>query len=571
MHKWAPKFRARYLGYGLGIFATIFLVLGIFLAVQVKNVASSLRHLQSSAQETNPKVFAENYKDFSRRLDVLSAVAGNPVWKPIFFLVGSPSTYSHEANILRSTSVIVKSLSPIFDAADARSPGLLTNMELLQRSAPILTTVTPDIQSVLTNLATLHLGGLLSPFDSKLAEVRKTASATSIVAQRILPMLPALPTIVGSEGPRTYLVAFQNPAEARGVAGIIGSYALVRLEAGKLSVLHVGSNLELESRSQLPIKVPAEYRDLYGNDPAIWQNSNLSPHFPYAAKIWLTLWKLQHKEVLDGVITFDPLVLRQILVATGPITVEGEKITAANVAQKTMSDAYIRYSSDNAARKQHLVLIIDGVLSRLQNGKVSGKDLINGLSSSIVENRILFYSGHKSEQDQIALSSISGSLSTNNDNQYRVVVNNIAGNKMDYYLVRQMTLTALTCGEKRTTKVDVVLQNTARPDLVLPAYVNGRLDLNKPNGDGNSTAVEVMFFGPRHSSLLNSVNAPEIDSTRFIGSELGHPVLAMNVELKPEVPLHLTATFKGGSGALTNIVQPLVLPEKVTVIDKCGR
>jgi hypothetical protein len=162
-------------------------------------------------------------------------------------------------------------------------------------------------------------------------------------------------------------------------------------------------------------------------------------------------------------------------------------------------------------------------------------------------------------------------LSTNNDNQYRVVVNNIAGNKMDYYLVRQMTLTALTCGEKRTTKVDVVLQNTARPDLVLPAYVNGRLDLKKPNGDGNSTSVEVMFFGPRNSALLNSVNAPEIDSTRFIGSELGHPVLAMNVELKPEAPLHLTATFKGGSGALTNIVQPLVLPEKVTVIDKCGR
>jgi len=568
---WAKKIRFKYLGYGLGIFVTIFLVLGIFLAVQVNNLASSARHLQSSARESDPKVFAENYHIFSQRLNVLSAVAGNPVWKPIFFLVGSPSTYSHEANILRSTSAIVKSLSPLFDAADARSPGLLTNMELLQRSAPMLTTVASDIQSALTNLATLHLGGLLSPFDSKLAEVRKTASATSIVAQRILPMLPALPSIVGSEGPRTYLVAFQNPAEARGVAGIIGSYALVRLEAGKLSVLHVGSNLELESRSELPIKVSAEYRDLYGNDPAIWQNSNLSPHFPYAAKIWLTLWKLQHKEALDGVITFDPLVLRQILVATGPITVEGEEITAANVAQKTMSDAYIRYSSDNAARKQHLVLIIDGVLSRLQNGKVSGKDLINGLASSVSENRILFYSSHKSEQNQIALSSISGSLSTNNDNQYRVVVNNIAGNKMDYYLVRQMTLTALTCGEKRTTKVDVVLQNTARPDLVLPAYVNGRLDLKKPNGDGNSTSVEVMFFGPRNSALLNSVNAPEIDSTRFIGSELGHPVLAMNVELKPEAPLHLTATFKGGSGALTNIVQPLVLPEKVTVIDKCGR
>jgi hypothetical protein len=67
------------------------------------------------------------------------------------------------------------------------------------------------------------------------------------------------------------------------------------------------------------------------------------------------------------------------------------------------------------------------------------------------------------------------------------------------------------------------------------------------------------------------MNSPEINSMQLIGSELGHPVVAMNVELKPEAPVHLSAIFQGGSGPLTNAVQPLVLPEKVTVIDKCGR
>lgn len=128
---WVKKYRLKYLGYGLGIVAGIYLVLGVILAVQISNVLSSARHVQSTTRASDPKVFSESYRNFSHRLNSLSVVAANPIWQPIFFLAGTPSTYSHEAKILRSSSAIVKSLSPIFDAPDAMSPGLLTNMELI--------------------------------------------------------------------------------------------------------------------------------------------------------------------------------------------------------------------------------------------------------------------------------------------------------------------------------------------------------------------------------------------------------------------------------------------------------
>ena len=567
----AIKFRPRYIGYGFAIVGIIYLVLGVILAFQVSNTASAAKQLRQTVKESDSKVFAESYQEFSNRLSSFSSLAGNPVWAPLFLLAGTPSTFSHERAILHSSSVIAKSLIPVFSGPGEKSPGLQTNIELLQRTAPTLSTVSPEIQTLLHNVAMIHLGGLLSPFNSKLTDVRKTAAASSIVAERVLPMLPSLSTIIGSESPRTYLVAFQNPAEARGVGGIIGSYAIVRMDAGKFTIRHVGSNVELKSSSQLPIKMPVEYGNLYGNDPAIWQNSNLSPHFPYAAKIWLALWQQQHNERLDGVITFDPLVLRQILVATGPIFIQGEEINAGNVVRKTMSDAYIRYAADNNARKMYLVAIINGVLSRLENGQNSGRDLIVALSSSIAENRIVFYSDHAKEQAAVEKSAISGSLSSANDDQYRLVINNIAGNKMDYYLMRSVSITALTCGEKRKTRVDFTLENSVARNLSLPSYVNGRIDLGKPNGVGNSTSVEAMIFGPRNSTLLESKNTPEIDANQLIGTELGHPVLAMNLELKPRVPVHVTATFKGGAGAITNIVQPLVNPEKVLIKDKCGR
>jgi len=50
-----------------------------------------------------------------------------------------------------------------------------------------------------------------------------------------------LSPMLGADGPRHYLVAFQNLAEPRATGGILGSYAPIRTDSGKISIVDHGA------------------------------------------------------------------------------------------------------------------------------------------------------------------------------------------------------------------------------------------------------------------------------------------------------------------------------------------
>ncbi|MFM9099723.1 MAG: DUF4012 domain-containing protein, partial [Actinomycetota bacterium] len=115
------------------------------------------------------------------------------------------------------------------------------------------------------------------------------------------------PELAGFDRPKRYMISFQNSAEARGTGGILGAYAIIEINRGKLTVVRASSNVGLQHLSTLPVKHSDEYFELYGNNPGIWQNANLSPHLPYGALNYLELWRLQTSEELDGFIATDPI------------------------------------------------------------------------------------------------------------------------------------------------------------------------------------------------------------------------------------------------------------------------
>jgi len=83
-----------------------------------------------------------------------------------------------------------------------------------------------------------------------------------------------------------------------------------------------------------------------------YRNGDLSANFPDAAQIWIANWKAQTGHQLDGAIAVDPIALSYLLKVTGPVTLpNGEKITADNVVPITLSTSYVRFASNNDARK----------------------------------------------------------------------------------------------------------------------------------------------------------------------------------------------------------------------------
>ena len=409
-------------------------------------------------------------------------------------------------------------------------------------------------------------------FSPVIAIADKEEQLASAIAgyQYLRPALTALPDVVGLEDSKRYLVAFQNNAEARGTGGIIGAFAVVTVESGKAKVEKVGTNAILQSLQEIPIPMPEEYIRLYRSDPAIWQNSNLSPHFPYGAQIWLALWQRQFQEKLDGVITLDPIVLQSLLALTGPVQVRNREISHINVVAETLSDSYLRFEDDNLGRKQYLVEIIDAVANALQSRQIRPMEAIRQLVAPLLQHRILIYSTNPQTQKTLELSPVSGAMSTQPSNEFRLVIQNTAGNKMDYYIDRSLQLTSKSCRVKRMTEAQFTITNSASRDTYLPAYVKGRLDLDMPAGKENSTAVTLLLYGPPQSNLVSAMTVDSGTSAGYTKTERTRPILVIPVELAAGESKSFVADFQGGFGSITSHEQPLVRSQKTTINDRCA-
>ena len=377
--------------------------------------------------------------------------------------------------------------------------------------------------------------------------------------------------LAGADKPKKYLIAFQNSAEARGTGGILGAYAIIEFDNGDIKILKTGSNAELKWNTELIIKMPDEFMRLYGKNPAIWQNSNLSPHFPYGAKIWMANWEKQFGGKLDGAIAVDPTALSYILRSTGEIRLKsGEKITSENVVEETLKNAYERYEKDNDARKQYLVEIMNATAAKLTTGEYSKVKMAKALRDGIKANRILIYSTNQSAQKQLEKVRLGGHLGLAANNEYRTVIQNIDASKLDYYLDRSVTIESKSCQKVKQTQVRIRVTNTLETGVGLSAYVLTRADKGKPASlITGAHRFKVFIYGPTDAKLISVSRENRTADLGGSSVERKRPVYVADVDLAPGASEELLANFSGGVGNITFIDQPLVLETKLSIKDKC--
>ena len=425
-----------------------------------------------------------------------------------------------------------------------------------------------DAQAIALAKSTKSLLNLLDlPW---IAPISKLAGIDfSTIQPELSAAIKASPYLLGVDKPRTFLIAFQNSAEARGTGGIIGAFAIVKLDKGSMKVVKTGSNAILKSLNEIPIKMPKEYTDLYRSDPAIWQNSNISPHFPYGANIWQALWKNQTDEQLDGVIAIDPTTISHILKSTNTISMDkGVKITADNVVQLTLKDAYKTYEKDNDARKQFLVDIMNKVFTQFKTKGFSKISMAHGIKDSIRENRVLIYVNEASYEYYLANSRLGGYLHEEPNNEYRVVIQNIDASKMDYYLSKKVSLSC----DKSTTTVNVTVINTvdAKAARDLPAYVLTRADKTAPkNKISGQHRFKVFIYGPTSSQVISGSRSNSSGTPGGVATERSRKIVIFDADLRPGERENFFATFASGTGKLKFIDQPLVIPTEMKVSSGC--
>ncbi len=395
----------------------------------------------------------------------------------------------------------------------------------------------------------------------------------SDIKSEITAAVSAGPLLAGADKPKRYLISFQNSAEARGTGGILGAYALIELDKGNLKILQTGSNASLAGMSsrEIPVVMPAEFLKLYGKNPAILQNSNLSPHFPYGAQVWLGLWKARYGQQLDGVIAVDPIALSYLLRATGEIRLKsGEKITSENVVEETLKNAYERYEKDNDARKQYLVDIMNATAAKLTKGEYSKVKMAKALRDGIKANRILIYSTNKDAQDRLAAVKLGGELKLEANNEYRTVIQNIDASKLDYYLDRSVAIESKSCEKDRQTQVRIRVTNTLKTGVGLSPYVLTRADKGKPSSlVTGAHRFKVFIYGPTNARLISVSRENRTADLGGASIERKRPIYVADVDLAPGDSEELLANFSGGVGKISFVDQPLVLETKLSIKDKC--
>lgn len=449
-----------------------------------------------------------------------------------------------------------------------RAKGHLDSFEQNLKSGASLEATNASARAILEDL-NLALFVEELPIINQLTDIASLNFAP--IKKEISAFMEATPALAGVDEPKRYLIAFQNSAEARGTGGILGAFAIVEFNRGSFSVLRTGSNAVLYSLKEIPVKVPPEFTKLYGKNPAILQNSNLSPHFPYGAEIWMGLWKKQFGEQLDGVMAIDPSALSYVLESTGPITLKsGEVITSENVVSETLQKAYKRYENDNNARKQYLVDILNAAAAKITSGQYSKIGMAKAIKRGLIENRILMYSRNKSAEAKLASVRLGGFMNRAPNNEFRVVVQNIDAGKMDYYLNKSVIIESKSCKVPYETQVRVKVTNTLKSAKGLPAYVLTRSDKDKPADlVAGQHRFKLFIYGPTASKL---VSVSREDRTHGLGgasTERGRPIYITDVDLKPGKSENLLANFAGGVGKISFIDQPLVIPTQLSVIGGC--
>jgi len=217
-----------------------------------------------------------------------------------------------------------------------------------------------------------------------LPELRKSVLA----AQKLSDVLPEL---LGQEGSKTYLVLLQNNAELRPTGGFIGSFALLKINNGKLEDFRVEDVYEADGQLDGFVTPPEEIVQYLNEEQWYLRDVNWSPDFPTVAARANWFIDKSMGEKVDGVIAINLDVAKELLKVTGPIEVVDydEVITPDNLYQLAQTHSEINFFPGSNGKKDFLSAVSSQILNKVFYGETNKLALGEALLKSAEEADLL--------------------------------------------------------------------------------------------------------------------------------------------------------------------------------------
>lgn len=384
-----------------------------------------------------------------------------------------------------------------------------------------------QVQRIRADLTAVPADDLVAQVRAALVRLRDEIDQVAALTAAADQATRLLPPLLGVDGARRYLLVSQNPAELRATGGMIGAYAVLEADDGRVKMGRQGASGDL-GMFDPPLKLPAEVRRLWADLPGRYPaDVNLTPHFPTAAALYRQMVHRRTGVKVDGVIAIDPVVLSYLLRATGPVMVPGgAPLTSENAVRTLLSDSYQRL--DNRAQDRYFAAAATAVFDAFLTKNVDPKVLLSAFDRAITERRILFWSAHPAEQRTFGDSRMTGTLPEQDTvPTVGVFLNDGSGAKLGYYLRPTANLTVGPCQNdgRRELRLRVTLTSSA-PTSGLNRSVLG-LGLA---GDPYTARTFVSVYSPAGGAVLHT-RLDGAETSVAAGTARRRQVATANVEV----------------------------------------
>lgn len=520
---------------------------------------------------------SDSFRQVTASTRSVSRWLGSPIVWPIRSL---PLLGRHTIGAQRSLKA-VETVSTQFTAAlvelDRHPPMSDGSFDLvaLRRLGSRFDEIDQALEKLDKGLADSQTAWLPPPINRRLRAGQTQLRAARAQSGKTVHALQLADSLLGGRSPRTMLIAFLTPAEARGLGGLVGNYAVVHTENGRITLKQFGRTADLNQRTPpTKLDMPTDFLERYGrygatsrdgqrSDPAFWSNVAMSPDLPSVARAMAQMMRAYDGTKLDGVIAVDPDGLRAILGITGPVTAgrgSPRTLTELNVVEYLSREQYF---ADEASRSELLGEATKLVLSGLS--RIDSAVLRKGGSLAEVVRRghLQLWSFDSSDQNLLLGLDVSGRFPEPGVDGFSVTLTNANPNKIDSFLTSSARYRATIDENRRTIRSTLTVElDNAGPSSGLPETVIG----NQRGAPPGSNTMIMSVYSPL---TRVTVNVDGVVTPFSLTSERGWNVASFVVRVpsrgRVAVVVQMEGVVQSGPYTFVTRTQPMVSPMRISV------
>jgi hypothetical protein len=368
----------------------------------------------------------------------------------------------------RATSVIKKDASGSF--ADITPDEKRAVLQQLSESTADLHGVKADIELAVLLIDEIPETGLLTAIRTAVQPVKDQLPLLETLVYQALPAAETLPSIMGYPEEKTYLFLLQNNRELRPTGGFIGTYGILKLDAGEIAAFDTDNIYNLDSPVENIITEPSPEPIAKHTSTKNWllRNINWSPDFPTTAQKAESKYYEEggSEHNLDGVIAVTPTFIESLLELTGPITVDGIEFTKENLFETLeyqVEFGYYHQGVSDADRKE-----VIGDLSSELMGRLLGmqRSELPKLWETFVQNvdskQMLIYVDDPITQELVEEQNWGGEMKHSDGDFLMVVDANLAALKTDEKMERDLSYSVSRQGNDYVGTATMHYNNTTQ-------------------------------------------------------------------------------------------------------------